>query len=392
MSPASLPSSTQQHLQPLRLGIIGGGQLARMMAQKAKKMGLYVIVLDPVPDAPAGQVADAQVVGRWDDLESLRKLVSQCDVTTYDLEAINTPALKVLAQAGHVLYPRVELLEIIQDKLVQKQFLQAAGLPVVAGVSVEQPTHAAIRQHGFPVVQKARRDGYDGRGVVVLRSENDLSQMLTAPSVLEPMVAIDKELAVMVARSTTGEVRSFPVVEMVFDERANILDMLLAPARISKEITQQAQALAERAVQSLDGVGIFGVEMFLTQDGSLLINEIAPRPHNSGHYTMEACTTCQFEQHVRAVCGLPLGSTELVRHAATLNILGVRSVESPLHIHALRDILAVDGASVHLYGKATTRPFRKMGHITVTDTDSPRTQDKAHHVKRLLDRALERQH
>ncbi|MEW6106530.1 MAG: 5-(carboxyamino)imidazole ribonucleotide synthase [Bacillota bacterium] len=369
---------------PANIGIVGGGQLGRMMAQKAKKLGFTVTVLDPSPNSPAGQVADRQIVGSFSDAAKLRELVEQCEVTTYDLEHVDTRAMKDLAEEGHQIHPSPALLDLVQDKLVQKEALSRSGIPTPEFCRLDRPSAAAFERFGFPLVQKARRGGYDGKGVAVLRSKEDLPRALPGESLIERFIDVDKELAVMVARGRDGAVRCYPVVEMVFDTRANILDLLLAPARIPDHVALEAQALATRTVEVFDGVGVFGVEMFLSKTEKLFINEIAPRPHNSGHYTIEACVTCQFEQHLRAITGLPLGATDLMRPAAMINLLGEQDMAGRPIVEGLREAMSIPGVSVHVYGKWQTRPFRKMGHVTILDEDLEEARKKALRVKEIL--------
>ena len=373
----------QEHVRyPLaRIGIVGGGQLGKMMTQKAKKMGFYVTILDPTPHSPAGQVADRQIVGDFYAESKLQELVETSDVTTYDIEHIDVQVLKRLYDEGHRIHPSPYVLEIIQDKLAQKDLLANKGLPVPQYLKVDSP--ACLERLGFPVVQKARKGGYDGRGVVVLKGKEDIAQAIRTESFIEVFIEYDKELAVMVARSLTGEMKCYPVVEMVFEAAANICDMVIAPARIEKEIEEQAKKVAVGAVEALNGVGILGVEMFLA-NGSVLINEIAPRPHNSGHYTIEACVTCQFEQHIRAISGLPLGETTLLSPAVMVNLLGSEGYAGPPLLEGLREALSIPGLSFHFYGKRETRPFRKMGHVTILDENLDRAIEKAQRTRALL--------
>ncbi|GFO96750.1 phosphoribosyl aminoimidazole carboxylase, ATPase subunit [groundwater metagenome] len=372
------------HYPLMRIGIIGGGQLGKMMTQKAKKMGFYVAVLDPTPDCPAAQVADKQILGGFYDEDKLRELVEDCEVTTFDIEHINTDFLKKLFNEGNRIYPSPYLLEIVQDKLKQKDVLNKGGIPVPKYEKVEKFDPLYFEKFGFPSVQKARKGGYDGRGVIVLKDKSDLEKAIKTESLLEEYVDFEKELAVMVARNTEGETICYPVVEMSFDERANICDMVIAPAKIEKEIEEEAKKIAIKSIGILDGTGIFGVEMFLTREGKVLVNEIAPRPHNSGHYTIEACATCQFEQHIRAISGMPLGSTELLSPAVMINLLGEEGYKGKPVIEGLKRALSIPGASFHLYGKATTQPFRKMGHITILDKNLEKAIEKAIEAKKFL--------
>lgn len=366
-----------------RLGIIGGGQLAKMMTQEAKRMGFFVTVLDPTPSSPASQVADEEIVAGFYDEEGLAKLCTRSDVVTYDIEHVNTQFLKSLPGKEKI-HPSPELLETIQDKFRQRTVLREAGLPVPSFTLLEEDTPSAFRTFGFPLVQKARFGGYDGKGVAILKGEEDFPKRLQGPSFLERYVPIARELSVLVARSTTGEIRVYPVVEMLFEPKAHICDLVLAPARIPENIAERAKELGVRCVEILNGVGIFAIEMFLTESGELLINEIAPRPHNSGHFTIEACVTSQFEEHLRAILGLPLGSTKLLTPAVMVNLLGEEGTSGPPVIEGLEEALAIEGVSIHIYGKWESRPFRKMGHVTVVDETLEGALEKAYKIKTIL--------
>lgn len=367
-----------------RLGIIGGGQLGRMMVVRAQKLGCLCVVLDPTPNSPAGQVCGHQIVGHYHDPAKLRELVESCDVTTFDIEDIDAATLIELEDGGNVIHPSPRVLATVQDKLTQKQCLAARGIPTAGFVAVDGPDAQAFVEFGYPLVQKARRGGYDGRGVAVMRTPADFGCALPVPSLLEHFVAAERELAVLVARGADGETRCYPPVEMVFREGVNALDMLLAPARVDASCTARAQALAVRTVEALGGVGIFGVELFLAAGGELLVNEVAPRTHNSGHHTIEANVTDQFEQHLRAVLHLPLGETAQLVPAAMINLLGAGSACGRPVLHGLREALAIPGVSVHVYGKSTCRPNRKMGHVTVVDADLERARCNAERVREML--------
>ncbi|MGB0712872.1 MAG: 5-(carboxyamino)imidazole ribonucleotide synthase [Gammaproteobacteria bacterium] len=376
---------TDSHPYPVaRIGIVGGGQLGRMMVKAAKKIGCTCIILDPQPNSPAGQIAGHQIVGNYHDPARLRELVESSTVTTFDIEDIDAKTLVALAAEGHAIHPAPSLLATIQDKLRQKQLFAEAGIPTSDFIDMPAPDADAFAEFGYPLVQKARLGGYDGRGVAVMKQAEDFGKALPVPGLVERFVEAEKELAVMVARDQDGNVATYPVVEMLFRAGENVLDLLLAPARIAPEVEQAARALATRTVEALGGVGIFGVELFLEADGTLLVNEVAPRTHNSGHYTIEACVTDQFEQHLRAITGLPLGATDLMRPAAMVNLLGAEGYEGRPVIEGLSEALAIPGVSVHFYGKASTRPHRKMGHVTITDTDLDAALKKAEHVRDLI--------
>ncbi|MGD9602617.1 MAG: 5-(carboxyamino)imidazole ribonucleotide synthase [Gammaproteobacteria bacterium] len=360
------PLPAPQSLAARRVGIVGGGQLARMMAEAAPRLGLGITVLDPTPDCPAHEFA-TQIVGEFDDLARLADLAGAADVVTLDIEAVSARCLEALERSGTRVAPSAQVLAIIQDKLRQKEFLRTHALPTSDFREIAPHDRAAVERFGMPCVLKARRHGYDGRGVKVVRTPADADAMLAMPCLVERLVDIDKELAVMVARSARGEMAVYPVVEAVFDPRANILDLIRAPANIAPAQVARCEQLGREVVEALDGVGIFGIEFFLDRDGAILVNEISPRPHNSGHYTIEACATSQFEQHLRAVTGMPLGPTTLLHPAASFNLLGEPDAHGTPRVVGGEDAMR-RGAAIHLYGKHTVKPFRKMGHVTITAT------------------------
>ncbi len=366
----------------LKLGIIGGGQLGKIMSQKAKKMGFHVTILDPTYNCPAAQVSDKHIMGGFHDKEKLEQLVQESDVTTFEIEHVDTAILKTLYNDGHAIYPSPYVIELIQDKYEQKKLLDAHGIPVPAYQSVH--SEEELCSFGFPVIQKAKREGYDGKGVMLLRSPDMLSERIQSDSFIEELVDIEKELAVIVARNIEGQITSYPIVEMLFDDRTNICDIVMAPAAISEAFETEVTKIAVRCIEVLEGVGIFGVELFLTKSGEVLVNEIAPRPHNSGHYTVEACATSQFEQLIRAVTNLPLGSTKLLSPAVMVNLLGEAGYGGEPVIEGIHDALEIPELSFHFYGKTYTKPFRKMGHITVLDDHVEDALKKAMKAKSIL--------
>ncbi|MEA2072156.1 MAG: 5-(carboxyamino)imidazole ribonucleotide synthase [Campylobacterota bacterium] len=366
----------------LKLGIIGGGQLGKIMSQKAKKMGFHVTILDPTYNCPAAQVSDKHIMGGFHDKQKLEQLVQESDVTTFELEHVDTSILKELYDNGHNIHPSPYVIELIQNKYEQKKLLDENGIPVPAYKNVSSDEDLA--SFGFPVVQKAKLEGYDGQGVQMLKSAEDISKAIKAESFIEELVDIDKELAIIVARNMEGEIKCYPVVEMLFDDRTNICDIVMAPAGITQEVEKEALDISIKSIEVLDGVGIFGVELFLTKDGKILVNEIAPRPHNSGHYTVEGCATSQFEQIIRAVTNLPLGSTKLISPAVMVNLLGEEGYAGEPFIDGIHDALEIPELSFHFYGKTYTKPFRKMGHITVLDDDIEKALEKAMKAKNIL--------
>jgi len=368
-----------------RIGLIGGGQLGRMTVKAAKRLGCTCVVLDPVPGSPAAQVAGHQIVGDYSDPARLRELADSCDVMTFELEDVETEPLVALEGEGHAILPRPRLLTTIQDKLSQKRFLADHGIPTSPFEEAVELSVDAFEAFGFPLVQKARRGGYDGRGVAVMHDRSDFPSRLPVPSYIEQFVDADRELAVMVARNLAGECRAYPAVEMRFHAAGNVLDFLVAPAGVSADVAARAEALAIETVTALDGVGVFGIEMFLTRSGQLLVNEVAPRTHNSGHHTIEACVTDQFEQHLRAILGLPLGETRQLSPATMVNLLGAPGFTGRPVISGLKAALAISGVCVHIYGKAVCKPGRKMGHVTIVEQTIEQACEKARQVKQLIE-------
>jgi len=366
----------------LKLGIIGGGQLGKIMSQEAKKMGFQVTILDPTYNCPAAQVSDKHIMGGFRDREKLEQLVQENDVTTFEIEHVDTSILKELYDHGHIIHPSPYVMELIQNKYEQKKLLAEKGIPVPKYKSIASDED--LGSFGFPVIQKAKKEGYDGKGVLMLKTAADIENCIKTESFIEELVDIDKELAIIVARNREGDIKCYPVVEMLFDDRANICDIVMAPAKITKEMEERVTEIAVKSIKVLDGVGIFGVELFLSKSGEVLVNEIAPRPHNSGHYTVEACATSQYEQLIRAVTNLPLGSTKLLSPAVMVNLLGEQGYEGEPIIEGIHEALEIPELSFHFYGKTYTKPFRKMGHVTVLDDDPEEALKKAMKAKELI--------
>jgi 5-(carboxyamino)imidazole ribonucleotide synthase len=375
-----------ERIASTRLGIIGGGQLGLMLSEAAQAMGYAATtVLDPTPSCPASTVA-AQIVGDLKDARAIRKLAAHADVLTYEIEHINTQALKELQRDGAHIYPSPDTLAIIQNKYQQKVFLAQHGIPVAPFMSIETSSdlERAAAQWGYPLVLKAKKDAYDGRGNARINTPADSEQALRKLGgrelYVEQCLTLDKELGVMIARNQRGETRAFPVVEMLHER--DICQAVLAPAPIDATLLDAAQEIALEAIGHLQGAGIFGVELFLDTQGQLWLNEIAPRPHNLGHYTIEACRTSQFTQHLRAVTNLALTSTEMLYPAAAMvNILGERN--GPAVVRWLRPI-EQDNVFVHIYGKRETKIDRKMGHITVVGNDLTQVYQQAYEARAAL--------
>lgn len=363
-------SGIETQPRTIRLGVIGGGQLALMLGEAAREMGFAAFtVLDPTPGCPAAPVASGQVMGSFRDAEAIQKLASVSDLLTIEIEQVDAGTLDRLERSGKPVHPSAQTVALIQDKLRQKEFLQQQGIAVAPfrAVVAESDLREAAAKFGYPLILKARTQGYDGRGNVVIQTEAEIAPALERlkdrPLYVEQHVPFVKELAVMVARSTNGEVSAFPVVET--QHRRNICHVVIAPAPVDPAVAEKARKLALAAVAAFQSAGIFGVELFLTANGDVFLNEIAPRPHNSGHYSIEACHTSQYEQHLRAICGLPLGSTEmLVPSAVMVNILGEDRESHPAQPAGIEQAQQL-GAHVHLYGKHQSVYDRKMGHLTV---------------------------
>jgi len=370
-----------------RIGIVGGGQLGRMLAQAAHKLGFYVTILDPTVDSPAGQIADSQIVGSFKDKESIFKLAEVSDFITFEIESANAEALEELIARGVPVHPEPKVLKIIKDKFEQKVFLREHDIPV-ADFALIDSVDDCIKQgeiFGYPYLLKARFDAYDGRGNRVIKSKDDIENAFTelskSPLYAERFVPFMKELAVVSARGMDGEIISFPVVETV--HKNNICHIVRSPAQVGSETVAKARVLAEKVLDVLGGVGVFAVEMFQTEDGELLINEIAPRVHNSGHHTIEAFNMSQFEAHIRAITGLPLVLPLALSHASVMiNILGEREGEAMLggdYKH-----ITDPSVAIHIYGKIDTRPERKMGHITVLADTVEEAEERALEIRRSI--------
>ena len=369
-----------------RIGIIGGGQLGLMLSEAARAMGFRsVTVLDPTPNSPASAVA-TQIEGSLQDPLALRQLADQSDVLTYEIEHINTKALQDLQATGIKIYPAPSLLSMIQNKYVQKEFMVQHDIPVAPFMSIEtaEDIEHALQRWGYPLVLKAKKDSYDGRGNARINGPTDIQTALDKLAgrelYVEKGLDLDKELGIMIARNERGEIASFPVVEMI--HARDICETVLAPAPITTTLREEAQVMARKAIDKLNAIGIFGVEMFLDTSGRIWLNEIAPRPHNLGHFTIEACETSQFEQHLRAVTNLHLTSTAMRYPVAVMeNILGTRNGPAMLHWSHGYDATHV---FPHIYGKRETRLDRKMGHITVVGEDLATVYKQAKEARAAL--------
>ena len=373
-----------QSIQQLHIGILGGGQLGRMMIQSAINLNVQISVLDPDKNAPCKHLVKKFSHGSLTDYDTVYAFGKDKDLITIEIENVNTEALKALEKEGKKVYPQPHIIEMIQDKGSQKMFYQRNNIPSPDFFLVENKAQIGKYANYFPFFQKLRKGGYDGKGVTKLVSPHHLDKAFEEPSVLERLVDFDKELAVIVARSESGEVKCFPVVECEFNPEANLVEFLFSPANIKKTVEKEALRIAAEVAEKLGIVGLLAVELFLTKDGKVLVNEIAPRPHNSGHHTIEANVTSQFEQHLRAILNLPLGDTAIVKAGVMVNLLGDFGYEGPAVYQGLEDVLKFSGVYIHLYGKLSTKPFRKMGHVTIVDEDILKAKQKAKLVKHTL--------
>jgi 5-(carboxyamino)imidazole ribonucleotide synthase len=368
--------------QNFKLGILGGGQLGRMLIQSGIDFNFNFAILDPDEQAPCKSLAEFYH-GKLTDFDTVMKFGERCDIITIEIENVNTQALRELVKKGKKVFPQPEVIELIQDKRVQKSFYKDNNIPT-AHFELTENKADVLRMAKLPVVNKLGKEGYDGRGVQVLRVKEDLQKAFDKPGLLEDLIDFEKEISVIVARNEKGEVETFPAVEMVFHPEQNLVEYLFAPAQISKAIAEQADSIAKSVIEKLGMIGLLAVEMFVTKTGEVLVNEIAPRPHNSGHQTIEANVTSQYEQHLRAITGLPLGKTDLLLPSAMVNLLGEPGFSGPAQYQGFDEVLNVKGVHVHLYGKAQTKPFRKMGHVTIVDPDIDSLKQKANFVKHTL--------
>lgn len=371
-------------IQELQIGLLGGGQLGRMLLQQAINLNLNISVMDPDKSAPCRNLVKTFKQGSLTDFDSVYAFGKDKDLITIEIENVNIEALKLLEKEGTTIYPQPSIIELIQDKGAQKMFYQRHSIPTSDFFLVENKDQIGKYASYFPFFQKLRRGGYDGRGVVKLVNPHQLDKAFDAPSVLERLVDFEKELSVIVARNAGGDIKTFPVVECEFNPQANLVEFLFSPASIKKSIEKEAEKIAAMVAEKLGIIGILAVEMFLTKDGKILVNEIAPRPHNSGHQSIEGNATSQFEQHLRAILNLPLGDTSITRPSVMVNLLGEFGHEGQAVYEGLEEVLQFKGVYVHLYGKATTKAFRKMGHVTIVDEDLAKAKQKARMVQRTL--------
>jgi 5-(carboxyamino)imidazole ribonucleotide synthase len=373
---------------PPSVGIIGGGQLGKMLSQEAKRMSLKVVILDPDPNCPASKVCDELIVSDFKNDKSIKLLASKSDLLTYEIELTNSAVLMDLKTRNYKIYPSPQTLYIIQNKYRQKSFMKKNKIPVAnfTIINSEEDLIRGSKTYGLPVILKACEDGYDGKGNYFI---NSLDQIHDAykyfagrQCMLERFVEFEKEISIMVARNGSGQIESFPVAENF--HKQGILNRTIVPARVSNNITRKATKIACEVMRAFKTTGIFGIEMFVTADEKVILNEIAPRPHNSGHYTIEASSVSQFEQHLRAVLDLPLCKPELLSPATMYNVLGPNEFQGSYALTGLTTLLSIPGVKLHLYGKMVTKPRRKLGHITAVANSLIQSMQRAELANRSL--------
>ncbi len=368
----------------LKLGILGGGQLGRMLIQQAINYNVTVKVLDPDREAPCRKLCDEFTVGSLGDYETVYKFGKKVDLLTIEIEKVNVDALEQLEKEGVLVYPQPRIIRLIQDKGLQKQFFKENNIPTADFRVITSADELKRTNIPYPYIQKLRRDGYDGRGVYKVMDETYLHAAFTEPSIIERLIDFEKEIGVIVARNANGDISAFPLVEMEFNPEVNLVEFLISPSTLAFEIQKEAERIAKKISEDLKIVGLLAVEMFLTKEGEILVNELAPRPHNSGHQSIEGNVVSQFEQHLRAIFNQPLGDTACLSNAVMINLLGEPGHEGPAIYQGIEKILKCPGVYVHLYGKALTKPFRKMGHVTIVDADREKAIETARFVQRTL--------
>lgn len=371
-----------------KLGILGGGQLGKMILTETRKFDIQTLVLDPSEEAPSRFGCNAFYKGSLMDYDTVYQFGKMVHLLTIEIENVNLDALDKLEEEGLPIFPSPKTLRLIQNKGRQKDFYVANEIPTSSHlrfVGLDDLRNSLDKDElDFPFVWKSAQFGYDGNGVKICRSAIDLVKLPDVECIAEALVPFKNELAVIVARSISGEIKTYPVVEMEFHPEANQVEYVICPARISDEVAQKAQQIALKVSEAFNHVGLLAVEMFQTEDDQILVNEVAPRPHNSGHYSIEASYTSQFENHIRAILNLPLGNTESKVAGIMVNLVGEEGFEGQVYYENIDKIMAIDGVTPHIYGKRETRPFRKMGHVTIVNPDMQQARKVAEEVKNSI--------
>lgn len=372
-----------------KLGILGGGQLGKMMLYDTRKFDIYTKVIDPSADAPSRLACDEFTQGDILDYDTVLNFGRQVDVLTFEIENVNVDALETLEQEGIKVYPSSKTLRTIQNKATQKLFYTDHNIPTApfSRFAYASEIKEAVNHGGLslPFVWKSALFGYDGTGVKVIRELSDLENIPNVECITEDLIPFKNELAVIVARNANGEIKTYPTVEMEFHPEANQVEYVLCPARLPEVITKKAEALALQVAAAFEHVGLLAVEMFLTETDDILVNEVAPRPHNSGHYSIEGSYTSQFEQQLRAILNLPLGNTDSKVAGVMVNLVGAEGYTGNVIYKNIDVIMAMDGVTPHIYGKKQTRPFRKMGHVTIINKDINTARQVAEKVKQTIE-------
>ncbi len=367
-----------------KLGILGGGQLGRMLLAETQKLDIFVSVLENSLDAPCASIANNFVLGNIKDYDTVYNFGKSVDVLTIEIEHVNIDALLQLEKEGLSIYPQPKVLQIIQNKGLQKDFYKKNNIATANYKRFKNLDALKNTDLVFPFIWKTEQFGYDGTGVKKMNTYSDLDTLPDVACITEDLIPFKKELAVIVARNNNGEIKTYPVVEMEFNSDANQVEYVLCPARISDEISKKSQEIAIQVAHAFSHVGLLAVELFLTENDNLLVNEVAPRPHNSGHYSIEASFTNQFEQHLRAILNLPLGNTDSKLAAVMVNLVGAANYKGNVHYKNMSEILQLKGVTPHIYGKKITKPFRKMGHVTIVDSDINSARKTAELVKNTI--------
>ncbi len=371
-----------------KLGILGGGQLGKMLLNETRKFDIYTCVLDTSDEAPCKVGCNEFFKGDLLDYDTVYNFGKQVDVLTIEIENVNVNALESLEKEGVKVFPSSKTLKIIQNKATQKLFYRDHDIPSASFSRFAYPSeiNEAIKNGGlsFPFVWKSAQFGYDGNGVKIIKNEDDLKGLPNVECITETMIPFKNELAVIIARNSKGDVKTYPVVEMEFHPEANQVEYVICPARIDDNVAMKAQDIALKVSKAFNHVGLLAVEMFQTQDDKILVNEVAPRPHNSGHHTIESSYTSQFEQHLRAILNLPLGKTESIVGGIMVNLVGAEGYTGDVVYKNIESIMDMDGVTPHIYGKKQTRPFRKMGHVTIVNKDINEARKVAEKVKKTI--------
>ena len=371
-----------------KLGILGGGQLGKMLLYDAKRYDLHTKVMDSNNQAPCAKIADEFIIGDITNYQDVIDFGNKVDIITVEIEKINTEALLDLEKKGKKVYPSAKTLQIIQNKSDQKDFYKNNNLPTSGfkNYSNLDELKANFKKDNFqfPFVWKSSKFGYDGKGVKIIKDQEDLDFSYDDQCLVEEIVLIEKELSVIVSRNVKGSVKCFPIVEMEFNEKSNLVEYVMCPANISSDVRKKAIEIAVKTAEKFNMVGLLAVELFLTKQGDILINEVAPRPHNSGHHTIECCMTSQFDQHLRSILDLPLGETELIIPGIMVNLVGENMIEGDVIYQNINDIFDIPGVFVHIYGKKKSRLNRKMGHITIVNEDIDKAIEIGKKIKKKI--------